>query len=125
MDFTVKRKMQYCRIKTCGKDKSSCCTFSPKSEDAYNEGIKLALSELSDQLHALDPSYILIGNGIQNYDFNAGRGNPAYDEFVDILDGFCFEHTMAFSVMKTSTGLKIILFNRVRMQSHHLSMFQL
>ena len=45
------------------------------------------------------PSFIrniVIGNGLQNYDFNAGHGNPTYDLFVDKLDGFCMEHLMAF-----------------------------
>ena len=38
----------------------------------------------------------MIGNGLQNYDFNAGDGNPTFDMFVEILDGFCMEHFMAF-----------------------------
>ena len=29
----------------------------------------------------------MIGNGLMNYDFNAGNGNPAFDMFVDKLDG--------------------------------------
>ena len=29
----------------------------------------------------------MIGNGLMNYDFNAGNGNPAFDLFVDKLDG--------------------------------------
>ena len=33
------------------------------------------------------PSNLMIGNGLMNYDFNAGNGNPAYDLFVDKLDG--------------------------------------
>ena len=31
-----------------------------------------------------------------NYDFNAGNGNPNYDMFVEMLDGFCMEHMMVF-----------------------------
>ena len=31
-----------------------------------------------------------------NYDFNAGNGNPNYDVFVEMLDGFCMEHVMVF-----------------------------
>ena len=31
-----------------------------------------------------------------NYDFNAGNGNPNYDMFVELLDGFCMEHVMVF-----------------------------
>ena len=33
------------------------------------------------------PSNLMIGNGLMNYDFNAGNGNPAFDLFVDKLDG--------------------------------------
>ena len=32
-------------------------------------------------------SNLMIGNGLMNYDFNAGNGNPAFDLFVDKLDG--------------------------------------
>ena len=32
-------------------------------------------------------SNLMIGNGLMNYDFNAGNGNPSYDLFVDKLDG--------------------------------------
>lgn len=35
----------------------------------------------------MTPSNLMIGNGLMNYDFNAGNGNPAYDLFVDKLDG--------------------------------------
>ena len=46
----------------------------------------------------------MIGNGLMNYDFNAGNGNPSYDLFIDKLDGFCMEHLMAFEVTaKTET----------------------
>ena len=38
----------------------------------------------------------MIGNGLQNYDFLNGDGNPSFDLFVDKLDGFCMEHMMAF-----------------------------
>ena len=41
----------------------------------------------------------MIGNGLMNYDFNAGNGNPVYDDFRDFVDGFCMEHTMGFEVM--------------------------
>ena len=73
VDFVGKTTMQNCRLKTCGEEKKSCCIFSAESEAAYNEGIKLALIELREQIHALDPSYMLIGNGLMNDDFNAGR----------------------------------------------------
>ena len=40
----------------------------------------------------------MIGNGLQNYDFNAGNGNPTYDDYKDLVDGFCMEHLMGFEV---------------------------
>ena len=40
----------------------------------------------------------MIGNGLMNYDFNAGNGNPVYDDYRDFVDGFCMEHTMGFEV---------------------------
>ena len=58
----------------------------------------MAVSMLRDQMHELDPDNIVIGNGLQNYDFNAGNGNPTFDFYVDKLDGFCMEHIMAFEV---------------------------
>ena len=44
----------------------------------------------------------MIGNGLVNYDFNAGNGNPDYDFYVDKLDGFCMEHVMAFEDVNTN-----------------------
>ena len=41
-------------------------------------------------------SNLVIGNGLMNYDFNAGNGTPNYDLFVEMLDGFCMEHMMVF-----------------------------
>ena len=46
----------------------------------------------------LNPDNIMIGNGLMNYDFNAGNGNPVYDDYRDFVDGFCMEHTMGFEV---------------------------
>ena len=46
----------------------------------------------------------MIGNGIFNYDFNGGHGNPDYDLFVDILDGFCMEHLMSFESVNGGAG---------------------
>ena len=43
----------------------------------------------------------MIGNGLMNYDFNAGNGNPAYDLFVDKLDGF----TIGFIVITNQDRL--------------------
>ena len=72
--------------------------FSAESEQAFNQGILLAVQSMKDQIHELNPDHILIGNGLMNYDFNAGNGNPTYEEFVDLLDGFCMEHVMGFEV---------------------------
>ena len=82
----------------CGEDRSSPCEFSAESEEAFNQGILLAVQALKDQIHELDPENILIGNGLMNYDFNAGKGNPTYDAFVDLADGFCMEHVLGFEV---------------------------
>ena len=46
----------------------------------------------------MDPDNIMIGNGLMNYDFNAGNGNPTYDNYKDTVDGFCMEHVMGFEV---------------------------
>ena len=47
-----------------------------------------------------------------NYDFNAGNGNPVYDDYRDFVDGFCMEHTMGFEVSVT-------LITTVLGRSHH------
>ena len=57
------------------------------------QGLVLAVEELKTKLGSEN---LVIGNGLQNYDFNAGNGNPTYDMFVDAVDGFCMEHVMAF-----------------------------
>ena len=101
LDGTDRKSLQNCRLKTCGEDKKSCSVFSQESEDSFHQGLLLAVASMRDQLHAIDSDYILIGNGLMNYDFNAGNGNPVYEDFVDILDGFCFEHVMAFEVILT------------------------
>ena len=53
----------------------------------------LAIGELKKKLKVSD---IIIGNGLHNYNFIRGRGNPKYDFLVDALDGFCMEHVMSF-----------------------------
>ena len=98
LDGTGWITLQNCRLKTCGEDKASCCVFSAESEEAFNQGILLAVGSMKDQIHELDSDHILIGNGLINYDFNAGNGNPIYEDFVDLLDGFCMEHVMGFEV---------------------------
>ena len=45
----------------------------------------------------------MIGNGLQNYDFNAGNGNPTYDDYKDLVDGFCMEHLMGFEVISLNS----------------------
>ena len=42
---------------------------------------------MSSSTHTSTLSNLMIGNGLMNYDFNAGNGNPAFDLFVDKLDG--------------------------------------
>merc|ERR1711892_4467 len=96
LDGTDRKHLQNCQLKTCGEDKESCCVFSQESEEAFNQGIVMAVASMRDQLHTLNSDYILIGNGLMNYEFHAGNGNPSYEEFVDVLDGFCFEHVMGF-----------------------------
>ena len=98
LDGTGWITLQNCRLKTCGEDKASCCVFSAESEESFNQGILLAVGSMKDQIHELDSDHILIGNGLMNYDFNAGNGNPTYEDFVDLLDGFCMEHVMGFEV---------------------------
>ena len=98
LDGTDRKKLQNCRLKKCGEDKASCCIFSPESEEAFNQGILSAVASLRDQIHELDPEYLLIGNGLMNYDFHNGNGNPTYENYVDVLDGFCMEHVMGFEV---------------------------
>ena len=93
------QKLQNCHFKTCGEDGASCCVFSEKSENDFNEAKVQAVSSLRDEIHSLDPGYIVVGNGLMNYDFNAGNGNPVYDKYVDNLDGFCMEHIMAFEAV--------------------------
>ena len=53
----------------------------------------LAIGELKKKLKVSD---ILIGNGLHNYNFIKGQGNPTYDFLVDALDGFVMEHVMSF-----------------------------
>eukprot|EP00091_Calanus_sinicus_P008750 TRINITY_DN2094_c0_g1_i8.p1 TRINITY_DN2094_c0_g1~~TRINITY_DN2094_c0_g1_i8.p1 ORF type:complete len:356 (+),score=84.34 TRINITY_DN2094_c0_g1_i8:366-1433(+) len=83
-------------LKACGEDHLTQCEFSAESEEAFNQGIILAVQSLNDKIHELDSENILIGNGLFNYDFNAGNGNPSYDDFADHVDGMCMEHVMAF-----------------------------
>ena len=44
-----------------------------------------------------------------NYDFNAGNGNPVYDDFRDFVDGFCMEHTMGFEVKIIFSDISTVL----------------
>ena len=85
-----------CRYKTCGEEGDSCCVFSSQSEEEYNKAKAGAVAALTKELHDLDQGYLVMGNGLQNYDFNAGNGNPVFDLYYDKLDGFCMEHVMAF-----------------------------
>ena len=64
---------------------------------------------MSSSTHTSTLSNLMIGNGLMNYDFNAGNGNPAFDLFVDKLDGLLI--TISFIVIskqprQTSTNKK-------------------
>ena len=54
--------------------------------------------QLKQENKEINPDNIMIGNGLQNYDFNAGNGNPTFDDYKDLVDGFCMEHLMGFEV---------------------------
>ena len=54
--------------------------------------------QLKQENKEINPENIMIGNGLMNYDFNAGNGNPVYDDYKDLVDGFCMEHVMGFEV---------------------------
>ena len=100
MDGTQELHLANCGIETCGEDGRSCCEFS---------------QELQSKVHSLDPVYFVIGNGLQNYEFNAGDGNPRYDLFVDVVDGFSMEHMMAFEgVTRTATDFPFIRIDSLR-----------
>ena len=58
-----------------------------------------ALLSLKEQNQEINSDNFMIGNGLMNYDFNAGNGNPVYDGYRDFVDGFCMEHTMGFEVI--------------------------
>jgi len=96
IDGTGHQTLINCHYKTCGQDQAQCCVFSEADEQEYNEGLKLALLSLLEENKKIDPDNFMIGNGLMNYDFNAGNGNPVYDDFRDFVDGFCMEHTMGF-----------------------------
>jgi len=102
LDGTGWKTLTNCHHKTCGPDQDSCCEISESVEEEFNIGLGEAVTELGHAIHDLDPSNLMIGNGLMNYDFNAGNGNPAYDLFVDKLDGFCMEHLMAFEATNSN-----------------------
>ena len=86
-------KLANCAFNTCGENGDSCCHYTEDRERIFNEKMVQAIQELREEL---SPTDIVIGNGLQNYDFNHGDGNPTYDLFVNALDGFCMEHVMSF-----------------------------
>ena len=57
-----------------------------------------ALLQLNQQNKEINSDNIMIGNGLMNYDFNAGNGNPVFDDYRHLVDGFCMEHVMGFEV---------------------------
>ena len=115
MDGTHELHLADCGIKTCGEDGRSCCEFSSQDEEEFTQGLVSAVGILHTKLHNLNPDYILIGNGLQNYEFNAGDGNPRFDLFVDVLDGFSMEHMMAFEgVTRSATDFPFIRLDSLR-----------
>ena len=66
-----------------------------------------ALLQLKQQNKDIDPHNIMIGNGLMNYDFNAGNGNPVFEDYRHLVDGFCMEHTMGFEVLSDSNLMAI------------------
>jgi len=96
LDGTDWKDLTDCHGYDCGEEQDACCQFTEAEVEEYNLGLGQAVVELGDRVHALASRNIVIGNGLFNYDFNAGNGNPSYDRFVDKLDGFCMEHLMAF-----------------------------
>ena len=81
-----------CRYRTCGEGGDQCCIFSLQSEEEYNKAKSDAVSILTQEMHALDQGYLVIGNA----DFSAAIGNTVLDLYWDKVDGFCMEHVMAF-----------------------------
>ena len=55
-----------------------------------------------------------------NYDFNAGNGNPVYDDYRDFVDGFCMEHTMGFEVDRVNSIKILDINNNFREQTMEL-----
>ena len=98
IDGTGYKTLLNCHYRTCGADQSQCCVFSEQADSEYNEGLKLTLLQLKQENKMISPDNIMIGNGLMNYDFNAGNGNPVYDDYRDLVDGFCMEHVMGFEV---------------------------
>ena len=68
-----------------------------------------AVGDLYMKVHSLNSEFLVVGNGLQNYEFNAGEGNPRYDLFVDVVDGFSMEHMMSFEgVQKSATDFPFV-----------------
>ena len=57
-----------------------------------------AMLQLNQRNKEINSDNIMIGNGLMNYDFNAGNGNPAYEGYTEVVDGWCMEHVMGFEV---------------------------
>ena len=73
--------------------------MTDQDEIDFNQAMVQSVNELRAKL---PQDNIIVGNGLKNYDFNAGLGNPSYDLFVDAVDGFSMEHMMAFEVKTTN-----------------------
>jgi len=75
-----------CRFgRSCGEDGKSCCKFTSQDKIDYNEGKRAAIVELVRRVHQLDPSNMVLGNGI-DLDF----------PYLDSLDGYLNEHFMSY-----------------------------
>merc|ERR1711964_77590 len=88
-----------CRHKTCGEEGDSCCVFSSQSEEEYNQAKGGAVSDLTKEIHDIDQEYVVIGNGLQNYDFNAGNGNPVLIFITTSWTGFVWSMSWHLRVL--------------------------
>ena len=95
IDGLHKIVLSNCHYKTCGPHEDQCCEMTEQDEMDFNNAMVQSVTELRAKL---PQDNIILGNGLQNYDFNAGLGTPTYDLFVDAVDGFSMEHMMAFEV---------------------------
>jgi len=86
-----------CQVKTCGENADSCCELTEEDELEWNKERIRATGVLRDRLHDLDPTYIVIGNDLANWDFNShNTEHSIVEDNIDVVDGFCMDHFMTF-----------------------------